>query len=111
MLVIDERRPDEIVLDGETVSLQEKQYSMLRILAECPGECVPYDTIYEALWGQRVVESGQMHTQKKNLLNRLRKARPSLPELVKTRPKRGFVLELLPGQVVIRRQGALHPAA
>ncbi|MBI1319718.1 MAG: DEAD/DEAH box helicase [Candidatus Hydrogenedens sp.] len=37
MLVIDERRPDEIVLDGETVALQEKQYTMLRILAENPG--------------------------------------------------------------------------
>ncbi|MBI1319719.1 MAG: hypothetical protein GC168_12340 [Candidatus Hydrogenedens sp.] len=72
---------------------------------------MPYDAIYEAVWGERVVESGQMHTQKKNLLNRLRRARPALPELVKTRPKRGFVLALPPGQVVIKRQGALHPAA
>ncbi|MCP4645649.1 MAG: DEAD/DEAH box helicase, partial [bacterium] len=111
VLVVDDRRPGEILVDGVTVALQEKQYRLIRVLAEAPGECVPYDTIYDAVWGEAVVESGQMHFQKRRLLARVKEAVPSRAALVRTIPKRGFVLDLTPNQVASPAVPAASPAA
>lgn len=101
-LVIDDRRAGGIELDGKRVELQEKQYRLIRVLAEHAGECVPYDTIYHALWGPEiVVEDGQIHFQKRMLLNRIRAVLPGRTTLIKTVPKRGYMLQLDPGEVRI----------
>jgi DNA-binding winged helix-turn-helix (wHTH) protein len=63
---------------------------------------VPYEEVYTALWGDTVVESGQLYTQKRNLLKRMAAVRTDYEQLIQTRPKHGFVLQLTPEQVVIK---------
>jgi len=99
VLVVDDRHPGRIELDGETVTLQDKQYRLIQLLAAHPGACVPYDTIYEALWGNAIVESNQVHFQKRVLLKRIRAAVPKRAEVVQTVKKRGFLLDLRPEDV------------
>ncbi len=111
VLVVDDRQPDRIELDGKVVILQEKQYCLIRILAATPGQCVPYDTIYAALWGDTVVENNQMHYQKQNLLKRIRSTVPDRANLVRTIPKRGFVLDLPEEAVRCPESPAMSPAA
>jgi len=101
VLVVDDRRPGEIVLDGARIRLQEKQYQLIHVLARAPGECVPYETIYEAVWGDTIVEPNQMHFQKRKLLDAITAHMPDRAPLVTTVPKRGFVLNLEPGAVAV----------
>jgi helicase len=100
-LVVDDRRPGEIVLDGQTIFLQEKQYRLIRTLAKSPGECVSYDTIYQAVWEDSVVENNQMHFQKRKLLACINEAVPAYATLVTTIAKRGFVLNLRSDEVLL----------
>lgn len=102
VLVIDETMPGDVVLEGTRVTLQEKQYRLLQVLARRAGECVPYEEVYAALWGETVVEPGQLYSQKRNLLKRLCAVRAECEQWIVTRPKHGFVLQLEPEQVVIK---------
>lgn len=102
VLVVDDKQPGQIVLQGAEIPLQDKQYRLIRILAEFPGECVPYETIYAAVWGDTIVENNQMHFQKRKLLQRIEGAAPNCAAVIKTVPKRGFLLNLLPEQVALR---------
>jgi len=111
VLVVDDRQPDRIEIDGKTITLQDKQYCLIRLLAATPGQCVPYDTIYDTLWGDTVVENNQMHYQKQNLLKRIRAAVPDRAGMVRTVPKRGFVLELSEDEVRCPREAAMSSAA
>jgi DNA-binding winged helix-turn-helix (wHTH) protein len=100
LLVVDDRRPNEIVLDGYTIPLQAKQYQLIRLLAATPGDCVAYETIYDELWGEAIVEQNQIHYQKRTLLQRVREYCPEWEErLIETRNKCGFVLALAPQAV------------
>ena len=101
ILVIDDRRPGAIHVDGARVPLQEKQYQLIRTLAANPSECVSYDAIYCALWGDNVVEPAQMHFQKRKLLASIAAASPQRTELVTTVPKRGFMLNLAAEEVAL----------
>jgi len=101
-LIVDDKRPGEILLDGARIRLQEKQYRLIRVLASVPGECVPYDTIYTSVWGDMIVESNQMHFQKRKLLDSIRAEAPDRAKLITTVPKRGFVLNLTDEEVVLR---------
>jgi DNA-binding response OmpR family regulator len=106
VLVVDDRVPDRIVIDGRDVSLQDRQYRLVRVLASSPGECVPYERIYEAVWGDLVVEQNQLSAQKSALLRRVAEASPGRRSLVQTVPKRGFRLALDPADVCLRAAGA-----
>lgn len=99
VLIVDDRRPGEILVEGRSVRLQEKQYRLVRALAECPGECIAYEKVYSAIWGETVVESNQMHFQKRRLIERIKETVPNRADIVRTVPKRGFVLDLAPGEV------------
>ncbi|MBX7257550.1 MAG: DEAD/DEAH box helicase [Candidatus Hydrogenedentes bacterium] len=101
ILVVDDRRPDEVWIEGKPVRLQEKQFRMLRTLAAAPGECVPYETLYDAVWGDAVVESVQMHFQKRQIIQRIKEVAPLRSGLIRTIPKRGFLLELAPQEVAL----------
>lgn len=98
-LVVDERRPGMVLVNGISVSLQDKQYRLLRALARRPGECVGYEDLYRQVWGDIIVEDNQMHYQKRMLIKRLSEADPTLTELIETVPKYGFILKLNPEQV------------
>lgn len=102
VLVLDEAMPGDVFLEGKRITLQDKQYRLLLTLAQRAGECVPYEEVYTALWGDTVVESGQLYTQKRNLLKRMAAVRADYEQLIQTRPKHGFVLQLTPEQVVIK---------
>ena len=101
VLVVDDRRPNEIMVEGRPVKLQDKQYRLVRALAGSPGECIPYDTIYTEIWGETVVEQNQMHFQKRRLLAGIKEVAPHRASLVRTIPKRGFVLDLQPAEVAL----------
>jgi DNA-binding winged helix-turn-helix (wHTH) protein len=81
------------------------------VLAETPGECVPYDRIYEAVWGDAVVEPNQMHFQKRKILDRVKNVLPARTGLIRTIPKRGFVLELAPQEVMLAEGASSQTAA
>ncbi len=111
VLIVDERHPGQVVLDGRVVRLQDKQFRLLRVLAQAPGECVPYDRIYEAVWGDTVVEPNQMHFQKRKVLDQVKGVAPERGRLIRTIPKRGFVLELAPGEVILSETASSQSAA
>ncbi|MCC6144151.1 MAG: winged helix-turn-helix domain-containing protein, partial [Candidatus Hydrogenedentes bacterium] len=104
ILLIDESRPNQVVLEGVQISLQDKQYRLIALLAGHAGACVDYETIYQALWGDVVVENSQMYFQKKKLLLAITAACPHHGELISTIPKRGFMLQLPPEAVLIKRR-------
>ena len=108
-LIIDERRPGKITLNGKSVPLQEKQYRLILALARRPGECVPYEEIYKQVWGEIIVEDNQMHYQKRILTRRLAEADPAFATLIDTVPKHGFALNLAREQVCIV-EAAIHAA-
>ncbi len=99
VLVVSDARPGEIRLDGVVIPVQEKQYRLIRALAERPGECVSHETLYEAIWGETIVEPNQRHFQKGQLTKRIAKARPERKNLIRAIPKRGLLLDLAPAQV------------
>ena len=105
VLIVDDKSPGQIVLDGVSVRLQEKQYRLIRLLASAPGECVPYERIYRTLWGNTIVETNQIHFQKRRLLEAMAEHVPDRANLISTVPKRGFTLNLLADDV------AFAPAA
>ena len=84
---------------------------MIRLLADKPQECVTYDEVYSVLWGPDVfVENNQMHQHKSEILKRTRDLLPENHTLIKTIPKRGFMLDFSPEMVrVVRTEPA--PAA
>lgn len=102
VLMVDDRRPGEILVDGVRIALQDKQYRMIRTLAVQPGVCVPYEDIYTAVWGEVIVENNQMHFQKRKLLAAICAKRPERADLIATVPKRGFVLQLPPELVSLQ---------
>ncbi len=106
LLVVDDRRPNEVHLEGRAIPLQAKQYQLIRLLAATPGDCVPYETIYAELWGDTIVEQNQIHYQKRTLLQRVRDFCPGWEDrLIETRNKCGFVLALSPASVrYVRRE-------
>ncbi len=99
VLVVDDKRPDRVRIDGHAVVLQDKQYRLLRALAKAPGECVPYEDVYQAIWGEVVVEPNQLHCQRRRLAERIEAIVPGRGSLVKTITKRGFMLDLAPADV------------
>lgn len=110
VLIVDDDHPGQVLLEGRPVRLQDKQFRLLRVLAEHPGACVPYDTIYDAVWGEIIVEPNQMHFQKRNLVKRILEVNPGHTELIGTTPKRGFRLNLAPDQVLVKA-GTVSSAA
>lgn len=98
-LIVDDRRPGQIHVDGKTIRLQEKQYRLIRLLAQHPGVCVPYEVIYETLWQDVIVEPNQVCYQKTKLIQAIVAVCPSREGLITTVPKRGFRLNLTPDDV------------
>jgi helicase len=110
ILIVDDRRPCEILLDGVRFHLQEKQYRLIRVLAGAPGECIPYETIYQSVWGDTIVEPNQMHFQKRRLIETIKHELPGRPEIITTVPKRGFMLALDAEEVMLNQIQASNAA-
>jgi DNA-binding winged helix-turn-helix (wHTH) protein len=77
ILVVDRRHPGIVEYRGKTVRLTSKQFWLLASLAESPGKCVPYNTIYDKIWGGDVmVEMQQISYHKAQLLKKIQKIAP-----------------------------------
>ncbi len=99
VLIVDGRRPCQIEFEGKVVPLQDKQYRMMELLAAHPGECVFYEALQDALWGETAVEPNQIHVQKRRLLERIHESAPEYARYIRTIPRRGLLLDLTPEQV------------
>jgi len=87
--------PGSVRVDGREISLPKKQFCLLAALAISPGRCVPYDTIYTALWGENViVQPAQINQHKCKLLHKLAEVHPRFAAVIRTVPKHGFILDL-----------------
>jgi replicative superfamily II helicase/DNA-binding winged helix-turn-helix (wHTH) protein len=87
--------PGSVRVDGHEIALPKKQFCLLAALAASPGRCVPYDTIYTALWGENViVQPAQINQHKCKLLQKLAEVHPRFATAIRTVPKHGFTLEL-----------------
>lgn len=103
-LVLDEGRPDEAVFCGQRVDLRPAEYRLLRALAEVPGKCVRYDTLYSRIWnGDRFVEPGQIYSHRSRLCAKLAKAAPDrdVRRILVTVPRHGLRLDLSPEEVLV----------
>lgn len=101
VLVLDYREPGHALIDLKPVALQPMGWRMLARLAETAGSVVPYQQLYDALWGETVVEPNQLSFQKTGILTAITAAVPRRHDLILTFPKSGFMLDLSPREVLI----------
>ena len=105
VLHIDEGKPGEMKMGGKRIALQDKQFRLMMLLATRTGTCVPYEDIYEHLWADTIVENNQSHFQKRKLKKAIESSCAEYGDLIKTVPKRGFMLQLEPYEVEIGSWG------
>lgn len=101
VLLLDYREPGHALVDLKPVSLQPLAWKLLMCLAEAPGTVVPYDEIYETLWGDAVVEMNQLSYQKTAVLAAIEEVAANRHDIIRTFPKVGFMLDLSPREVLI----------
>lgn len=107
LLVMDEGRPDLVIFRGSEIYLRPAEYKLLRVLASQPQRCVSYETIYNEIWGpEEIVEPAQVYWHRHQLVEKLRRAgsAPNGKDAVPltTIPRRGYMLDLAPEQVLVR---------
>lgn len=103
VLVVDQKHPGTVEYRGKSVKLTSKQFWLLFALAESPGKCVPYNTIYEKVWGSDVlVEMQQISYHKAQLLKKIQKTAPKseVKLLITPVSGEGMVLNLRPEEIV-----------
>lgn len=101
VLVLDYREPGYALVDLKPIGLQLMGWRMLARLAESAGSVVPYQELYDELWGDTVVELNQLSFQKTGVLAAIAEAAPRRRDLIVTFPKVGFMLDLSPREVLI----------
>lgn len=102
ILMVDRNHPGTVEYRGKTVTLTSKQFWLLVVLAMSPGKCVPYDVIYEKVWGGEVlVEMQQISYHKAQLLRRFSKVAPKaeVKGLIGAVSGEGLILLLNPSDV------------
>jgi len=103
ILIVDRKHPGTVEYRGKSVKLTSKQFWLLSALAESPGKCVPYNTIYEKVWGSDVlVEMQQISYHKAQLLKKIQKTAPKseVKSLITPVSGEGMVLNLRPEEIV-----------
>ncbi len=104
ILMVDRNHPGTVEYRGKTVTLTSKQFWLLVVLAKSPGKCVPYDVIYEKVWGDEVsVEMQQISYHKAQLLRRFSKVAPKakVRRLITAVSGEGLILVLKPSKVIL----------
>lgn len=107
VLFVDQKHPGTVEYRGKSVKLTSKQFWLLSALAESPGKCVPYNTIYEKVWGNDVlVEMQQISYHKAQLLKKIQKTAPKaeVKSLITPVSGEGMVLNLRPEEIVRGRK-------
>ncbi len=106
ILLVDRNHPGTVEYRGKTVRLTSKQFRLLATLAESPGKCVPYNAIYEKVWGSNImVEMQQISYHKAQLLKKIRKVAPKTEAQALITPVsgEGMVLNLRPEEIASGR--------
>ncbi len=106
ILVVDRKHPGTVEYRGKTVKLTSKQFWLLSALAESPGKCVPYNAIYEKVWGGDVmVEMQQISYHKAQLLKKIQRVAPKseIQALITPVSGEGMVLNLRPEEIATGR--------
>lgn len=101
-IFMDDGLPNVARVFGVPLTLQPKQWDLLRFLASRPGRFCSYEAIYRRLWPGTPVGNDRIYYQKSQLVKALTRIRPQAAEWIQTLNKRGFVLNLKPSQIVIR---------
>jgi ATP-dependent DNA helicase len=102
ILIVDRKHPGTVEYRGKTVRLTSKQFWLLETLAENPGKCVPYNTIYDKIWGGDVmVEMQQISYHKAQLLKKIQKVAPKseIKSLITPVSGEGMVLNMRPEEI------------
>ncbi len=102
ILVVDRKHPGTVEYRGKNVKLTSKQFWLLAALAESPGKCVSYDSIYDKLWGNEVaVEMQQISYHKTQLLKKISRVAPksNMKTLITPVSGEGMVLNLRPEEI------------
>ncbi len=99
-LIVEQSRPDRIILDDQPVSLRPAEFKLLRTLALQPQTCIDYEAIYQSMWGgETFVEPAQIYSHRSRLASKLEEVAPDGRELLRTIPTRGLMLDLPPEDV------------
>lgn len=102
-LIVEDSRPDRIILDDRSVELRPAEFKLLRVLAGEPRKCIDYEAIYESMWGgETFVEPAQIYSHRSRLARKLQEAAPDGRDLLRTIPRRGLMLDLPPERVTVR---------
>lgn len=102
-LIVEESRPDRIILDDQPVELRPAEFRLLRTLARQPQQCIDYEAIYRSMWGgETFVEPAQIYSHRSRLASKLEEAAADGRDLVRTIPTRGLMLDIPPEGVTLR---------
>ncbi len=86
-------RPDQMIVNGETIDLTTLQSNLIRTLRKTPGICVDYETLLSEMWEKSVGDKKQLSKQKNLIKKKMEKSLGKLPcELIETIPGHGLVL-------------------
>jgi len=103
LLIIDTNNPDFVLYKGMKIPLTNKQFRLLKVLAEKAGKCVSSDEIYAAMWENEIVEESQINYHKSLLIKRLSQhTGENTKDLITAIPGRGLRLNLPPSAVLIK---------
>ncbi len=105
LLEIDQTRPDRVIFRCQEVYLRPAEHKLLVALANRPQECVPYNAIYNHIWGpDEIVEPAQIHWHRSQLVKKLRAVAGEAGDdavPIRTLPRRGYMLDIDPQQVKV----------
>ncbi|MGB5249699.1 MAG: winged helix-turn-helix domain-containing protein [Gammaproteobacteria bacterium] len=96
-----------LLKDGAEIKLRPKSYKLLVYLLQRPGKLVSRDELMTAIWGQTVVTEDSIT----HCVIDIRKAiGDAEQQMIRTIPKRGYILELDVTTQAVRHDGAGEPA-
>jgi len=100
-LKLDRKSPGEVFLYGKKIALTPKQFDLVAVLAEQPGRVWPSAELMERVWKGVVVEEGQIHQHRRDLLDVLGATvgQASAERIIGVRRGHGLVLDLKPDEV------------
>ena len=79
-------------VEGESVSLTEKERDILKVLTERSGQLISREVLLDIVWGDDSVEYGNIDVHIRHLREKLEKD-PENPQIIKTVKGAGYILE------------------
>jgi two-component system alkaline phosphatase synthesis response regulator PhoP len=83
----------KVKVEGEEVVLTEKEKAILKALVSRPGELLTHEQILDSVWGDDIVEYGNIDVHIRHLREKIEKD-PDNPQLIKTIKGEGYKFEI-----------------